>query len=56
MDLVMFHSYWTVLLLVAFIAIVIWAYSGKRRQAFKEAARMPLEEDEVPPSKRNLRG
>ena len=56
MDLVMFHSYWTVLLLVVFIAIGIWAYSGKRRQAFKDAARIPLEEDKIPPPKENLHG
>ncbi len=32
-------------LLVAFIALCVWAYSGRRRQAFAEAAALPLEED-----------
>ena len=37
----------TVLLFLAFLGIVAWAYSAKRQQAFDEAARMPLD-DEVP--------
>ena len=41
-----FHSWWTLALLVLFIGIVIWAYSGKRKKAFDEAARIPLEDDD----------
>lgn len=36
----------TVLLVVVFIAIVAWAWSGKRKQSFDEAARLPLDEDQ----------
>lgn len=36
---------WTAALLVIFIGIVVWAWSGKRKRAFDEAARMPLEDD-----------
>ncbi len=32
-------------LLVAFVAIWLWAFSGRRRPAFEAAARMPLEDD-----------
>jgi len=46
MDLVTFHSWWTVAMLVLFIGIVVWAWSGKRRRAFEEAARLPLEDDD----------
>jgi cytochrome c oxidase cbb3-type subunit 4 len=46
MDIGVFHSIWTVVILVVFIAIVVWAWSGKRRQAFDEAARLPLEDDD----------
>ena len=31
--------------MIIFIAIVVWAWSGKRKRSFDEAARMPLEED-----------
>jgi len=56
MDPAIIHSYWTVLLLVVFIAIVLWAFSGKRRKAFDEAASLPLEEDEMKTSQENFRG
>ena len=49
MSLAMFHSIWTVLLLILFVGIVLWAFSSRRKQRFDEAARLPLdEEDDVP--------
>lgn len=48
MDLPTFHSIFTVLIVVAFVFIVAWAWSGKRRQSFDQAARMPLEDDNAP--------
>jgi len=36
----------TVLAFVAFIGIVLWAYSSRRKEAFDEAARLPFTEDE----------
>ncbi len=44
MSLTLFHSLWTVLLLITFIGIVLWAWSGRRRAAFDAAARLPLED------------
>jgi cytochrome c oxidase cbb3-type subunit 4 len=38
-------SIWTVVVFVLFIAIVIWAWSGKRKQAFDAASRIPLDDD-----------
>ena len=35
----------TAVLLVAFLGVVVWAYSKKRRRAFDEAARLPLQDD-----------
>jgi cytochrome c oxidase cbb3-type subunit 4 len=32
-------------LLIAFLALWAWAYSGRRRPAFEAAAQMPLEDD-----------
>lgn len=49
MNPLMFHSIWTVLLLILFVGIILWAFSSRRKQRFDEAARLPLEdEDEVP--------
>jgi cytochrome c oxidase cbb3-type subunit 4 len=45
MDIILFHSVWTVLLLVLFIGIWAWAWSKKRKGAFDAAARLPLEDD-----------
>jgi cytochrome c oxidase cbb3-type subunit 4 len=35
----------TAILLVAFLAGSLWAYSGRRRAEFEAAARLPLEEN-----------
>ncbi|NBU24311.1 MAG: cbb3-type cytochrome c oxidase subunit 3 [Gammaproteobacteria bacterium] len=35
----------TLFAMLAFIAVCVWAWSGKRRPRFDAAARMPLEED-----------
>jgi cbb3-type cytochrome oxidase subunit 3 len=42
---------YTLLLLVLFVGIVVWAWSGKRARAFKEAAEIPLLDDK--PEKKN---
>jgi cytochrome c oxidase cbb3-type subunit 4 len=48
MDINLARSVVTVLLLAVFIGIVLWAYSGKRKQAFDAAARLPLDEEAGP--------
>lgn len=45
MDINDLRSVITVLLFVVFIGIVWWAYSDRRKQAYAEAARIPLDED-----------
>jgi cytochrome c oxidase cbb3-type subunit 4 len=47
LDITVFHGLWTAALLVIFIGIVVWAWSGKRKRAFDEAAHMPLEDAEL---------
>lgn len=47
MDINDMRSVITVLAFVSFIGIVIWAWSGKRKAAFDEAARLPLEDDDA---------
>ncbi len=45
MDINLARSVVTVLLLLAFIGIVAWAWSGKRKQAFDAAARLPFDDE-----------
>jgi len=36
----------TVVAFATFVSIVLWAYSGRARRGFDEAAQLPFEEDE----------
>lgn len=36
----------TAFLLVAFIGLVFWAYSGKRKKTFDEAANLPFADED----------
>ena len=47
MDTVNFHILWTVALFILFIAIVLWAWSSKRKTTFQDASMLPLEEDQA---------
>ncbi|VXC56826.1 MULTISPECIES: cbb3-type cytochrome oxidase subunit 3 [unclassified Pseudomonas] len=38
----------TALVLIAFTAVTLWAYSGKRRDAFTEAANLPFADEPKP--------
>jgi cbb3-type cytochrome oxidase subunit 3 len=42
MDLGTLSGITTALLMAAFIGVVIWAWSGKRKKDFDAAARLPL--------------
>ncbi len=44
MDMISFHSFWTVVTVVAFILMILWAWSGRQKGAFNEASRIPLED------------
>ena len=43
----MFHSVFTVVLLVIFVGIAIWAYSSKRKKTFEEAANLPFADEDI---------
>ncbi len=47
MDLTTLRSIITVVMFVTFIGVWIWAWSGKRKQAFDEAANLPFVEDGI---------
>jgi cytochrome c oxidase cbb3-type subunit 4 len=52
MDNALIQSVWTVVVLVLFVGIVIWAWSSKRKKDFDEAANIPFHEDEKPTVKK----
>ena len=45
MDAGVLHGLWTAAMIAVFAAIVVWAWSGRRKRDFDEAARLPLEEE-----------
>lgn len=47
MDIGTIQSIWTIVVMVIFVGIIIWAWSGKRRKSFDEASRIPLDDDET---------
>ncbi len=52
MDIYTLYGLITLLLLVLFLGIVFWAYSGRRKESFDEAAQLALDENREPPSYR----
>lgn len=46
MDKVDLQALATVLTTVAFLAVVIWAYSGKNKKRFDEAANLPFADEQ----------
>jgi cytochrome c oxidase cbb3-type subunit 4 len=48
MDMTDVRTWYTVVLFVVFVGIVLWAWSGRRKQDFNEAANLPLNEPEHP--------
>lgn len=45
MDINTLRGLSTLFLLVAFLGLVFWAYSGKRKKEFDEAANLPFADD-----------
>jgi cytochrome c oxidase cbb3-type subunit 4 len=45
MDIGLIQSVWTLIAFITFIAIVFWAFSDARKEDFKEASQLPLEDD-----------
>lgn len=47
MDVMTLRSLITLFCFIAFIGIVVWAYSGKQKARFDEAAKLPFADDEM---------
>ncbi|HTS55048.1 MAG TPA: cbb3-type cytochrome c oxidase subunit 3 [Burkholderiales bacterium] len=56
MDLTSARAALTVVMLVLFAGIVVWAYGSKRKKQFDEAARSVLEDDGPPESEKRQPG
>jgi len=50
MDMGTLRGIVTAVLLVLFVAIVLWTYSRARHEEFAAAARRPLDDDRAPPA------
>jgi cytochrome c oxidase cbb3-type subunit 4 len=48
MDINDLRSIHTVLAFLCFIGIVVWAYSGRSKRRFEEAANLPFTEEDLP--------
>lgn len=46
MDINDFRSWHTVIMLVMFVGIIVWAYSKGRKHSFDEAANLPFAEND----------
>ncbi|MFT0212406.1 cbb3-type cytochrome c oxidase subunit 3 [Pseudomonas sp. F1_0610] len=49
MDIGTLRGIGTVLVFVAFVCLVFWAYSNKRKSTFDEAASLPFADEEPKP-------
>jgi cytochrome c oxidase cbb3-type subunit 4 len=47
MDIGLFRSVITVVLFAAFLGIVVWAWSARRREDFEAAAMLAVEDDDM---------
>lgn len=47
MQYTTFHTILTVVMLIAFVVLIFWVMSGKQKQDFERAARIPLEDDDM---------
>lgn len=45
MSFTFLQSIWTVVVMITFLGIVAWAWSGKRKSSFDEAARLPFDDE-----------
>ncbi|PTU75458.1 cbb3-type cytochrome oxidase subunit 3 [Pseudomonas mangrovi] len=53
MDIGLIRGLGTLLVFVAFIGVVLWAYNSKRKSSFDEAANLPFSDEEPDSSVRD---
>lgn len=50
MDIGMLRGLGTIVVFVAFIGLLFWAYSAKRKNSFEEAANLPFADEASAPA------
>ena len=45
MDFGLIQAVWTIIVMVVFIGIFIWAWGSGRKKKFDEASRIPMDDD-----------
>ncbi|MEX6502760.1 cbb3-type cytochrome oxidase subunit 3 [Pseudomonas zhanjiangensis] len=53
MDIGTIRGLGTAVVFIAFIGVVLWAYSSKRKSNFDEAANLPFADEEPKPNERD---
>ena len=48
MSIGVWHGIWSLFILVSFIGIVAWVWSGRRKDFYEQAGRIPFEENDEP--------
>jgi cytochrome c oxidase cbb3-type subunit 4 len=56
MDINTIRGALTIILMIAFLGLVVWAWSNKRKETFDKLSRMPLEEDNGQAPENDSRG
>lgn len=46
MDYGTLQGIWTIIVMIVFLGIVIWAWSSKRKRDFDDAANLPFNEED----------
>lgn len=47
MDINTLRGLSTILVMIVFIGICLWAYSGRKRKDFEDAANLPFADDDI---------
>lgn len=45
MNFGLLQGIWTIIVMIFFLGVVVWAWSSKRKKVFDEAAMIPFRED-----------
>ncbi|GAB2791594.1 CcoQ/FixQ family Cbb3-type cytochrome c oxidase assembly chaperone [Halomonas shantousis] len=53
MDIGTFRGITTLLILIAFLGVVFWAYSKRRKRDFDEAKNLPFADEDTPAHERD---
>ena len=47
MDINTLRGLSTIFVMIAFVAICLWAYNGKKKKDFDDAANLPFQDDDI---------